>query len=434
MGKKIAVIGGGSVYAAGVVRTFVEHADQLAGLSLVLEDLQPERQQTMLALAKNLIRAKGADLSAQATLSLDEALDGADFVITCFRIGGYEALGLDVSIPAKYGMYGDETLGAGGIFFALRTVPVVVDIARRMERLCPRAYLINYANPTGFVTDAVRRTSSIAELSLCSGFLGVAHLVNQFLGLPAEDVLPVTAGVNHYTWPLHAYVKGKDVAPELLQKLIESDTSKSGWGWQRTVDIAAAYGLIPIPGGHMADYFYRREVVQRNKEVTHWGLTDPSKGHAAVWKHYEDLAKAKKPQFDMSIAGMEHFVGSVSDLALDVVVSIATDRHKVFAVNVPNVGQISNLPHGEIVESSALVGAFGALPLAVGDLPAHVLPMTEMLARSRRLAVDAALSGDRKALLYALMSDPLVDSLAQAQPMMEEMLAAQAKWLPQFPR
>jgi 6-phospho-beta-glucosidase len=281
---------------------------------------------------------------------------------------------------------------------------------------------------------SVRRTSSIKELSLCSGFLGVARLVHQFLGLPAEDVVPITAGVNHYTWLLHAYVKGRDVAPELLRKLIESDTSKSGWGWQRTVDIAAAYGLVPIPGGHMADYLYRREIVERHKEVTHWGLMDPATGHSAVWEHYEALARAENPQFDMTIAGMEHFVGSVSDLALDVVISIATDRRKVFAVNLPNVGQISNLPRGEIVESSALVGAFGALPIAVGDLPARVLPMTEMLARSRGLAVDAALSGDKQTLLYALMSDPLVDSLAQVQPMMEEMLAAQAKWLPQFAR
>jgi len=432
MEKKIAVIGGGSVYAAGIVHTLVQRADEMAGFTVILEDIRPERQQTMLALARNLIRAKGADLDVQATLDLDEALDGADFVITCFRIGGYEALGLDVSIPAKYEIYGDETSGPGGIFFALRTVPVVMDIAQRMERLCPDAFLINYANPTGFVTDAVRRTSSIPELSLCSGFLAVARLVEQFLGLPAEDVVPITAGVNHYTWLLHAYLGRRDVAPELLQALVESDTSSSGWGWKRTVDIAATYGIIPIPGGHMADYFYRREMVARQKEVKHWGLSDPATSHATAWKHYEELAKAEAPEFDMSIPGMHHYVGSVSDLAVDVAVSIATDRRKVFAVNLPNAGQITNLPRGEIVESPALVGACGALPLAVGDLPAAVLPMTEMLARSRGLAVDAAVTGDKQTLLYALMSDPLVDSLVQVQPMMEEMLAAQARWLPQF--
>jgi len=432
MAHKIAVLGGGSVYAAGIVRTLVDRADEMAGSHLVLEDIRPERQQTMLALGKNLIRARKADLKVSATLDLDEALDGADFVITCFRIGGYEALNLDVAIPAKYDIYGDETSGPGGIFFALRTVPVVVDVAHRMERLCPRAFLINYANPTGFVTDAVRRTTSIEEISLCSGFLGVAQLAEQFCGYPAKDVVAITAGVNHFTWLLHAYVNGKDVAPEILHKINETDHSSSGWPWQRSVDIGRAYGLTPIPGGHMVDYFFRSETTARQKAEKHWGSADGRTVHANIWKHYEELAKAKDPQFDMTIPGIHHYIGSVSDLAVDVVVSIATDARKVVAVNLPNVGQIANLPRGDIVEGPALIGAFGALPIAVGDLPAAVLPLTEILSRSRRLAVDAALSGDKQALLYALMSDPLVDSLPKAQAMMEEMLAAQAKWLPQF--
>ncbi len=429
---KIAVIGGGSAYVAGIVRTFVERADEMAGSQLVLQDIRPERQETMLALGRNLVRARGADVAISATLDLDEALAGADFVVTCFRIGSFEALNLDVSIPLKHDIYGDETSGPGGIFFACRTIPVVVDIVKRMERLCPDAFLVNYANPTSFIADAVRRTSSVTELSICSGFMGVANLVRQFLDLPAEKVVPITAGVNHYTWLLHAYVDGKDVAPELVRKLCDSDTSGSSWGWQRSVEIARTYGIVPIPGGHMADYFFRREAVAHAKEAGHWGLTTHGQRHAVVWEHYEELAKADDPQFDMSIPGMHHLVGTVSDLAVDLVIAIANDGRKVFAVNMPNEGQITNMPRGEIVESSALVGAFGALPFAVGDLPDAVLPMTEMLARSRKLAVDAALSGDKDTLLYALMADPLVDSVPEAQPMMEEMLAAQAEWLPQF--
>jgi len=433
MAGKIAVIGGGSAYVAGILHTLAERADEMPGWSLVLQDIRPERQQTMLALGRNLFRARGAELEISATLDLDEALEGARFVITCFRIGGFEALNLDVSIPLKHGIYGDETSGPGGIFFACRTIPVVVDIARRMERLCPDAVLVNYANPTSFIADAVRRTSATEEISICCGFMGVANLVQQFLGLPGEKVVPITAGVNHYTWLLHAYVDGRDVAPELVVKLCESDTSKSSWGWQRSVELAGAYGIVPIPGGHMADYFFRRESVEHAREHGHWGLARPGGGgRSVVWDHYEALAQAENPQFDMDIPGMHHLVGTVSDLAVDLVIAIANDGRKVFAVNLPNQGQITNMPRGEIVESSALVGAFGALPLAVGDLPDAVLPMTEMLARSRKLAVDAALSGDRDTLLYALMADPLVDSLPEAQPMMAEMLAAQAQWLPQF--
>jgi 6-phospho-beta-glucosidase len=432
MAVKIAVIGGGSAFVAGILNTMAERRDEVRGSSLVLQDIRPENQQKMLALGRNLFRARGADVDLSATLDLDEALQDADFVITCFRIGGYEALNLDATIPLKYGFYGDETSGAGGIFFACRTIPVVVDIARRMERLCPHAVLVNYANPTAFVADAVRRCSSICEISICSGFMGVANLAQQFLGLPREKVVPITAGVNHYTWLLHAYVDGRDVAPELLKAVCVSDTSQSGFGWKRTVELAQACGVLPIPGGHMADYFFRRESIAHVREHGHWGMTRPGRQNDPAWRHFEALAVAEDPQFDMSIPEMPHLVGSVSDLAVDLVICIANDGRKVFAVDMPNEGQITNMPRGEIVESPALAGSFGVLPFAVGDLPAALLPMTEMLCRSRKLAVDAALSGDRQTLLYALMADPQVDSLREARVMMEEMLAAQAKWLPQF--
>ena len=428
---KIAVIGGGSAYAAGIVNTLTEEKEVFAGAKIVLEDLKPKQMGTIKALGENLARVRGADVTFRTTLDLDEALDGADYVITCFRIGGYEALNLDVAIPMKYDMYGDETAGPGGIFFALRTVPVAVDIAKRMERLCPKAYLINYANPTAFVADAVRRTSKIEELSLCNGYLGVAHLVNQFLGLPSEDVVAITAGVNHFTWVLKAYVKGKDVSRELAKAIAADDQKKAPWNWQRVIETVKTYGLVPVTGGHMLDYLYRSEVAAHEKEVGHWGLGKPREDSAA-WKHYEALAKSDTPAFDMTIPGIPHLVGSVSDLAVAVIAAIAGDRREVVAINLPNTGQIANMPRGLIVEGPALVGAFGAIPLAVGDLPESVLPMTEMLARATKLTVDAALTGDKARLLEALMSDPIVDSIGKAKPMMEEMLAAQAKWLPQF--
>jgi 6-phospho-beta-glucosidase len=260
MGMKIAVIGGGSAYAAGIVNTLVERKE-FAGTRVALEDLPDGKEglATIAALGRNLARARGADVKFSETVELDEALEGADYVITCFRIGGYEALNLDVSIPMKYEVYGDETAGPGGMFFALRTIPVVVDIAKRMERLCPGAYMINYANPTAFVADGVRRESRVEELSLCNGYLAVPRLVNQFLGLPAEEVVTFTAGVNHFTWLLKAYVKGKDVAPELIRKMDELDLATADPGWRRVVEIARTYRLMPIPGSHMVDYHFRRE-------------------------------------------------------------------------------------------------------------------------------------------------------------------------------
>ena len=437
MGRKIAVIGGGSGYAAGIVNTLAQPGDEFAGAEVVLMDLPVGKahQDTILRLGKHLAEVHGADISYRATLDLDDALTGADFVITCFRIGGREALNLDVSIPMKYDIYGDETAGPGGIFFALRSIPVMVDIAKRMERLCPKAYLINYANPTAFIADAVRRETDIEELSLCNGYLGVGLLAEQFLGYPAKEVVAFTAGVNHFTWTLRAMLGEKDITQELVEALKAEKTEDKPWRWQLVIEIVRRYGIQPSPGSHMVDYLFRREVLQHQKAEGHWGLAAQDKtGERSpeVWKHYEELIRSEKPEFDMTIPGMRHLVGTVSDMAVAVIASIIGDRREIMAVNLPNVGQVGNLGRGEIVESPAVIGAFGAAPIAVGDIPEKVLPITEILTHARKLTVDAALTGDRERLLDALMSDPLVDSVNKAKPMMEEMLKAQAKWLPQF--
>ena len=272
-------IGGGSAYAAGIVNTLAQRGDEFAGAEVVLMDLPEgsERQETILALGKNLAQVHGADISYRATLELDDALAGADFVVTCFRIGGREALNLDVSIPMKYDIYGDETAGPGGIFFALRSVPVMVDIAKRMERLCPDAYLVNYANPTAFIADAVRRETRIEELSLCNGYLGVGLLAEQFLGYPSKEVVAFTAGVNHFTWLLRATLKEKDITEELVEALKADDLETKPWKWQRVIEIVRMYGLVPIPTTHMVDYLFRSDVVEHEKAQGHWGLANQAK-------------------------------------------------------------------------------------------------------------------------------------------------------------
>ena len=446
----IAVIGGGSFYIAGVVRTLIRHGQNAAGLRVVLQDIDERRLDLMTRLSCNMVRAAAADMEIRSTPDPDEALKGADFVLTCFRVGGLEALKLDEDIPQAHGFYGEETAGPGGMFYALRTVPVVVDIARRMERLCPEAFLVNYANPTAFVADAVRRTTNIREISLCDGFNFAYKAISAVLGVGRERILPFTAGVNHCTWLLRCYVDGRDAYPEFrrrvaamaddsaeFQKLLAIDKAAGGapteWKWQRAFEIMKLVGVLPVPGGHMLQYFFRDEEIRRQKQGlassvfrTHDTEFEP------VWKHFEKLAVAEDPSFDMSIRGLHRYVGTVSDIAVSIILAILTDARRIFTLNLSNHGAIYNLPYGEIVEAPAVVGAFGAEHLSVGRLPEEVLPLTDALALNRKLIVDAALAGDRQTLLHALIQNPLVDSAHRAAALMEEMLITQAKWLPQF--
>jgi len=371
-------------------------------------------------------------------------------VLTCFRIGGLEALKLDEDIPQAHGFYGEETAGPGGMFYALRTVPVVVDIARRMQRLCPDAFLVNYANPTAFVADAVRRTTSIREISLSDGFNYAYKAVSALLGVERERILPFTAGVNHCTWLLRCYVDGQDAYPEFRRRVaalgddaeelkellaVDEATAAAGaeWKWRRAFEIMKLVGYLPVPGGHMLQYFFRDEEIRRQKEgLAHSVFRTHDTEFEPVWDHFEELAAAEDPLFDMSIKGLHRYVGTVSDIAVSIILAILTDARRIFTLNLPNRGAVHNLPYGEIVEAPAIVGAFGAEHLSVGRLPEEVLPLTDALALNRKLTVDAALAGDRQTLLHALIQNPLVDSAHRARALMEEMLTAQAKWLPQF--
>jgi len=431
-GPQIAIIGGGSMFVAGILNTLVNHADEMAGTTVVLQDIDPQRMELICTLGKNLTRAAGADLTITSTLDLDKSLQGADFVLTCFRVGGFDALKLDEEIPLKHGFFGEETAGPGGIFFALRTIPVVVDIAKRMERICPDAFLINYANPTNYLADAVRRTTSIEEYSLCDGYKGAAGTVARVLGVPMEDVTTVTAGVNHFTWLLKCHVNGRDVYPELLHRVAELDRTGMDYYEACLFKLIDTYGCVPTPPSHMVEYFFHDQSLARLREGLGPSVHASFAAQDPLWEHLQEVASAEQPEFDLSLKHMEHYVSSVSDFAISVIIAIATDSREVFTLNLPNRGQIANLPLGDIVEGPAYVSASGADPITVGDLPDAVLAQTLALCICRRLTVDAALTGDRMKLFQAIMANPLVDSIQRAEPMMDEMLAAQARWLPQF--
>jgi alpha-galactosidase/6-phospho-beta-glucosidase family protein len=218
--------------------------------------------------------------------------------------------------------------------------------------------------------------------------------------------------VNHYTWLLKAYVQGKDVTSDLVRALAESDVREAPWGWQRVIEITRAYQCVPIPGSHMVDYLFRSDTVAHQKEVRHWGLGDPATAGASAWAHYEELARAEDPQFDLSIPGMHQYVGSRA------ISPCPSSRPHRGSAEVCSATSANPLPRGEIVESPAVVGAFGAQPIAVGDLPETVLPMTETRQASRRSTRRSPGTG----AAAALMTDRWWTPSPKSWPMMEEML------------
>jgi alpha-galactosidase/6-phospho-beta-glucosidase family protein len=430
--EKIAIIGGGSPYVPGILYSFAR-SEVLSGSEIVLMDVDPSRLPTMAGLGQRMVAEVGANLALTSTTDLTQALEGATFVLTNFRPGGVEGLQLDEEIPDKYDILGQETTGPGGTFFALRSIPQVLDLCRRMEDACPEAWLINYVNPTNFVADAVRRETEVNCIAICDGGgNGLRYSLPELLGIEREEARVRAAGVNHHSWLIELRIGEKDGYPLLLERLRQP--KKKGRSFSQKVHefgiwMLERYGVWPANLGYLYPYFHHDDALANYRaghSIYHMFMADLPEH----WSNFEAMARGEIP-IHMDLTKHHTDVGH-GDLAVRVIAAIAGDETQEFHVNVPNEGAITNLPAGAIVEVPALVDAGGVTPLCMGRLPKGVLGLTQSLVAWEELTVDAALSGDRDLVLQAVLAHPWVRSAAQAEGVCDEMFAAHAAHLPQF--
>src|SRR4051812_18199116 len=429
---KIAIIGGGSPYVPGILYSLANAGDALPGSEIALMDIDPARLPVMTAIGQRMVAEAGSDLRVTSTTDLPTALADATFVLTNFRPGGLEGLRLDEAIPDRYGVLGQETTGPGGTSFALRSIPQVLDLCAAMEGICPDAWLINYTNPANFVEDAIRRTSSIKSITLCDGGgNGLRYELPAELGVAQEDLLVRAAGINHHTWLMELRVAGEDGYPllhELGQRPVSDGNDRSerlrafcGWMLQR-------YGVWPANASYLFPYFNYDEALAefRGGRSLYQLFVHDLPQH---WPRFEAMAEGAPLELDGS---MHHTNVGHGDIAVQVMLAIATDTRQEFHVNTVNQGAIANLPAEAIVEVPALIDGSGVRPLSMGDLPENVVGfMHELLAWQER-SVDAALTGDRNLVVQAIMSHPWVRSTTVADQLSDDLLAAHAQFLPQF--
>jgi len=373
--EKIAIIGGASPYVPGILYSFAR-SEVLSGSEIVLMDVDPSRLPTMAGLGQRMVAEVGANLALTSTTDLTQALEGATFVLTNFRPGGLEGLRLDEEIPAKYDILGQETTGPGGTFFALRSIPQVLDLCRRMEDVCPEAY--------------------------------------------------------HHSWLIELRIGDEDGYPLLLERLRQP--KRKGRSFSQKVHdfgiwMLERYGVWPANLGYLYPYFHHDDALadyRAGHSIYHMFMADLPEH----WPNFEAMSRGEIP-IHMDLSKHHTDVGH-GDLAVRVIAAIAGDETQEFHVNVPNEGAITNLPAGAIVEVPALVDAGGVTPLCMGQLPKGVLGLTQSLIAWEELTVDAALSGDRDLVLQAVLAHPWVRSAAQAEAVCDEMFDAHAAYLPQF--
>jgi 6-phospho-beta-glucosidase len=420
MGVKVTVVGGGSTYTPELVEGFVTRGDRLPVDDLVLLDIDPERLAIVGALADRMLRRVGWAGSLTLTGERDEALEGADFVIVQLRVGGQAARFQDETIPLRFGCIGQETTGAGGFAKALRTVPMVLELAEETARRGnPGAWFVDFTNPTGLVTQALLDEGHRA-LGLCNVAIGFQRRFAAHFDVSPERVQLEHVGLNHLTWERKVLVNGVDRLPEILDSAIDLVADESNM----PAELIREIGAIP---SYYLHYYYVTERVLEHQRTGKTRAEEVMEIEAGLLELYKDPTLDTKPKLLEERGGAFY-----SDAAAALVASLHAGTNDVQVVNMRNDGAVPNLPDDAVVEVTARVDREGAHPLPVDPLPPEMLGLVEHAKAYELLAARAAMSGDRGDALKALMTNPLVGDYDTAKPLLDALLDANRDHLPRF--
>jgi 6-phospho-beta-glucosidase len=418
---KIAVVGGGSTYTPELIEGFARRAGVLAVDELVLHDVSADRLDVVGGLARRIMAAQQFPGRLVTTTSLESAVDGAVAVLVQLRVGGQRARLLDETLPGRFGLLGQETTGPGGFAKALRTVPVVLDIADTVAKLArPDAWIVDFTNPVGIVTRALLDAGHRA-VGLCNSAIGFQRRLAGYFGVEPDRVRLDHAGLNHLTWIRTVEVDGVDRLPELLDS-------------PALAEVAAGSGLPPdllrtlraIPSYYL-HYFYRTDEAVRAQ------ASGPKRAEEVLAIERTLLDMYADPALDHKPALLEQRGGAYySEAAAALVTSLLTGDGAHHYVDVRNDGTLAGLPAEAVVEVPALVDTAGPHPVPVDPLPPEMLGLVQAVTAYEVLTIEAARSGDRRTALRALLANPLVRQWDLAVPLLEALLDANRPHLPRF--
>ncbi|EHF6361680.1 6-phospho-beta-glucosidase [Listeria monocytogenes] len=433
-GIKIATIGGGSSYTPELIEGFIKRQDELPVRELWLVDVEAGREKLEIVgnLAKRMVKKAGVNMEIHLTLDREEALKDADFVTTQLRVGLLDARVKDERIPNSYGVVGQETNGPGGMFKGLRTIPVILDIYKDMERLCPDAWLINFANPAGMVTEAVLRYSNQKKVvGLCNGPIGIERNIAETLGVDVSEIYVEFVGLNHMVFAKTVYHNGKDVTKDVVFKMTEDEAGSSlkninATGWDKT--FLRTLNMIPID--YLRYYWQTKQQLedQARAYAEHGTRAEVvKKVEAELFELYKQEELAEKPK-QLEQRGGAYY----SEAACNLINSIYNDKRDIQIVNTRNNGAILDIDPDSAVETNCVITRQGPIPLASGRLPIAINGIIQEIKTFERLTAEAAVTGDYDKALLAMTINPLTPSESVAREMLDELLEAHKEYLPNF--
>lgn len=421
---KVVFIGAGSAsFGPGCLIDAI-HCEGFSGSTMVLVDIDEHALDVMYDFALRINEASGANIKFEKTTDRRKALPDAEFVINSIAVERNELWKLDWQIPKKYGIRQvlGENGGPGGLSHSLRNIPIIIDICRDMEELCPDAWFLNFSNPESRICMAISQYTSIKAVGLCHGiFMGIDS-ISEITGIDKTDIDAKAAGLNHFTWmlSLHKQSTGEDIYPLLREKEKGLDPEYM----PLTRELFRSFGLFPNPSDdHIGEYLSYA-----------WGKCDhDGYDFAAADAHRERQMRRLEAMASGKEPVTEYIKRASGEIVFDIISGMLKNTNAILpAVNIPNRGCISNLPADAVVEVPAIVNAAGIQGISVGDLPTGIAALCNQQVAVQKLVVEAAMTGSRAAALQALLVDPVIHDMDAASKCLDELLAVHAPYLPQF--
>jgi 6-phospho-beta-glucosidase len=421
--RKIVVIGGGSSYTPEIMDGLIKRHEELSLGEVWLVDIPEGKEKLDIVggLARRMVNRAGKPFRLRATIDRREALPDADFIVTQMRVGGIRSRIKDERIPLKHGVIGQETTGPGGFMKALRTIPAMLAICRDIEELAPNAWMINFTNPSGIITETVFRHARVNIVGLCNLPIGTERWLQRDFTCTPQELFIEFVGCNHLVWINRVFVRGVEVTDELIER------SATGGSWPREL----LESLRAIPCG------YHRYYYMKDQELAHLQKADaegrPTRGEAILDIEKELLSQYADPKLKEKPAALsKRGGGGYSDAAVRLIASICNDRRDIQTVDTRNRGAIADLSQDSVVEIGSVITGAGPIPLTIGSVRPELRGLLQQVKAYEELTVRAGVTGDRRAALQALVANPLVPSVGVAIPLLDELLEANRDYLPQF--
>jgi alpha-galactosidase len=459
MTPRVSIVGGGSSHWTPRLLTDFANTPSLQDADVTLVDVNADSLPPMLDVADHIAKCRpGIGLSATATTDLADGLDGAEYVVTAFSVGGFDSMRHDLEIPARYGVrqpVGDS-VGPGGVSRALRSIPVLLGIAQEVARRCPQALLLNVTNPLSALCRAVTRETPVRTVGLCNEVVGLQFVTSLLLDADVRRVDPVVAGVNHLPLVTALRVDGDDGFAR-LRALLDDEDAQNQPLWMKPPAAMHYVKVSPgstwtkadvIAGNRLKLELFRRFGVLPGSSDTHVGEFFPgfvtaASDYGREWSVYHyglrgHMADKRDDEREVAeLLASDEVSGQPSgELVAPLLDSILQGAPRAMPVNLPNHGQVQNLGEGTVVECMGLADAGAVVARDSVHVPSILGEQLRRVAVAEELTVDAALTGSRTTVLEAMLADPMAGRLPYEHvvAMTDELLAATSRWLPRFTR